>query len=845
MSDSIVRLRIDSKEYDANIKRAGQALTEYFNKVREGGGTLMHLDEGVMETVKAMGDLGTQATSAKGSLRELTQATTDMTVSYRALTDEEKNSPLGQAMQRSIQQMTERAGNMKDALGDVGASIKNAASDTRVFDQLAGGAQLMTAGFQTAVGTMQLFGAETEDNIAVLTTLQATMGIVNGLQTIQNTLQKESAVMQGIQSVQTAAAAAAQTTYASATGAATIAQKALNVVANANPYVLLASAVIAVGTALYAFASASDKAKQEAEELAKKEEEAAKRSEDARNSFVNASAEALNSASRLSSLQVAYKQANSEMEKTGVLKQAQQEFKKLGFECKGVDDAYKLLITNGAKVIELIQLQGNAAAISAIRMEKFKESMNKILENRQAEKGFFDTNDIQYAANLAGAAVGDFDKALNNLQGRIQSLKSGLGMGSGSGGGRGKSTTKQDDRFEADSIMAQEKWISQLEDQWKRAGAAVRDEYIPMIEMAKEKLEEMKSAGKEVDPLKLIEEQFPDMSKQNYDTGYSKSAKAKADSALADFAQGGISTTDISDFINATKSALQEADLGSDLFNSLTEQLKDATTMSTLLNELMERGVSGADLTTVAEQLKASLLDGDIPDDKIQEFIEKINEQIREQGGVELSLNGQTGEVSEKKDVNKEDGFKEFTNTASKLTGGLSDVANGLKALGVDIPKEFDEVFGVINGASQIISGVGSIISLVSGGALATNTAAVGLNTGAILGLTTALEVNSAINAIPFFAGGGVVGRAASGLLVGSHSSGDNLRMPISSGGFLGINDGELILNKAQQGNIASMLEGAGGVQGYPEVRLSGEDIFVVLNNYLSRNGYGEIVTSK
>ena len=33
MSDSVVKLRIDSKEYDANIKRAGDALTQYFQKV--------------------------------------------------------------------------------------------------------------------------------------------------------------------------------------------------------------------------------------------------------------------------------------------------------------------------------------------------------------------------------------------------------------------------------------------------------------------------------------------------------------------------------------------------------------------------------------------------------------------------------------------------------------------------------------------------------------------------------------------------------------------------------------------------------------------------------------------
>ena len=89
MSDSVVKLRIDSKEYDANIKRAGQALTDYFNKVKEGGGTLKYLDEGVLEAVQAMGKLGTQASSVRGGLRELTQATSDMTVAYRALTDEE------------------------------------------------------------------------------------------------------------------------------------------------------------------------------------------------------------------------------------------------------------------------------------------------------------------------------------------------------------------------------------------------------------------------------------------------------------------------------------------------------------------------------------------------------------------------------------------------------------------------------------------------------------------------------------------------------------------------------------------------------------------------------------
>ena len=450
MSDSVIRLRIDSKEYDANIKRAGDALTQYFQKVREGGGTLMYLDEGVMEAVKAMGELGTKADNTKGALRELTQTTTDMTIAYRSLTDEEKNSPLGAAMAQSISQMTERAGEMRDAMADVQASINNAASDTRTFDQIAGAANLATNSFQALQGAGKLLGIEMGDNVEVIAKLQAAMAVTNGLTQIQTALQKQSALMQGVQAVQVGAAAVAQTTLAGATGVATIAQKAFNVVANMNPYVLLATTAVAAATAIYAFASASSKAEKEAEDLAKSEEEAAKKAEDARNAYINASAEAMNSASRLSSLQVAYKNANSEMEKTGILQQAQAEFKKLGIECKGLEDAQTLLISKGAEIIELIKTQGNVAALSAVRMEKFKESFRMLMENGYSASA---------AASLAGynKDVQELDNQITTMQSRIQNLKGGLGTSSGGSGARGsKGSTKIDtkDIFDADSVMA-------------------------------------------------------------------------------------------------------------------------------------------------------------------------------------------------------------------------------------------------------------------------------------------------------------------------------------------------------------------------------------------------------
>ena len=255
MSDSVVKLRIDSKEYDANIKRAGDALTDYFRKVKEGGGTLTYLDEGVMEAVKAMGELGTQAKSTKGGLRELTQATTDMTIAYRNLTDEEKASPLGKAMQQSIEQMTERAGQMRDAMDDVNLSIKNVASDTATFDQIAGAANVATSGFQVLQGATKMLGVEMGDNVEIIAKLQAAMAVTNGLSQIQAALQKQSAFMQGVNAAKTALATIAQQAYAVATGEATAAQVAFNIAANANPYGLILGALGLLIGAVTAFAA--------------------------------------------------------------------------------------------------------------------------------------------------------------------------------------------------------------------------------------------------------------------------------------------------------------------------------------------------------------------------------------------------------------------------------------------------------------------------------------------------------------------------------------------------------------------------------------------------------------
>jgi len=87
------------------------------------------------------------------------------------------------------------------------------------------------------------------------------------------------------------------------------------------------------------------------------------------------------------------------------------------------------------------------------------------------------------------------------------------------------------------------------------------------------------------------------------------------------------------------------------------------------------------------------------------------------------------------------------------------------------------------------------------------------------------------------FASGGTVPHAANGYFIGgSHFSGDVT--PIMA------NAGELVLNKAQQGNLASQLQGGGMQNLNLTATIKGEQIRLALNNNGRRTGRGEYVQS-
>lgn len=103
----------------------------------------------------------------------------------------------------------------------------------------------------------------------------------------------------------------------------------------------------------------------------------------------------------------------------------------------------------------------------------------------------------------------------------------------------------------------------------------------------------------------------------------------------------------------------------------------------------------------------------------------------------------------------------------------------------------------------------------------------------AATGLAEMLTMISTIHSATGYAQGGIVS--------GNSYSGDNVPAMVGNT-VVGLNSGELILNKSQQNNIASQLTQAGG-GGRLVAKLRGRDILISLERELSETGKGQLAT--
>ena len=995
-ANSILKLRVDSQEYDTKLKKAAEGLQHLAKSAHDCGGELLHLEKDEVAFIREMGSMNTSAKTAAGSIREMESTLKAMTLTYKQMSDAEKSGNVGKALSDAMSELRSRLIPAKQALAETEKEIRKlnqeVSASQNPFGQygsiidtlgsklgvsgnltelLTSQTAMLTAGMGAAVAVIgkateawASYNAELakQDQITTVTTglkgddadrmtdqmraLSDTYKVdfreaVNAANTLMTQFGKtgDEAVqlikdgMQGMiqgdgpkllrmiqqyaPSFRDAGIAADQLVaiiHNSEGGiftdqnmnAIVMGIKNIRLMTKATSDALaqlgidgqkmskqLSDGTITIFDALKQVATAIDGTNSSSQAAGEVMQQVFGRQGAMAGTKLGEAIATLNT-----NLEETKRQTGQVGESFAQLQQANERLNTAIRECFEYDGWDEM--ANGIKA-KLVGALADVLELTVKIKDSWVGDIGSTIFDTMTDAALKSLGPLgtvlAYLKDILSTSSGNGAQAVEGAIGGVMgAVNNAVGTATGSLGTildevvvRPKAKTKtkptkttgsgkQNIQFANDSIMAQEKLVADLTQKWKTASGSMRDGYLKDLEEAKKKLDEMLGTVKKIDDsaYTLTESQLAGVKTNNTPDmrGNNGRAQDKLDLATAAFATSGTSQADISAYISSIKSAIQDANIGSDLYNSLTEKLKDATTMSTLLQELMERGLKGADLERMSKSLQEKLLSPEGIDQKaIKQWLETVSDQIEEQGGIGMSLNSETGEVTDKK--SGADEWKQFESKANQFIGGLSSVSSGLKGLGVELPKEVDQVIGVMQSVMQIIQGVESIISVFQVSAITANTAALIAN-------TTALAVNTAVpsvfahgGVVPAFAHGGLIGRASLGMIIPANSySGDNLRLPVDGGrGVIGVNSGELILNKSSQNNLASSLLRAedlvstindggitlssdqqamlssvadGGANQQPsQPYIDGELLFLGLQAYTRRSGMGEIVFSK
>lgn len=277
----------------------------------------------------------------------------------------------------------------------------------------------------------------------------------------------------------------------------------------------------------------------------------------------------------------------------------------------------------------------------------------------------------------------------------------------------------------------------------------------------------------------------------------------------------------LSAYARQVSDAMATMDLGGADYLAAMANRADVATLSAAIKDTLARGIdiasAGVDASELWRQIAAGV---DIPDEAWAELEQKINAKIDEIGGnikhivVNVDL----------------DGVKDATNDATKMNEDWRSAASAVRQVGSAMQQIEDPVAKVAGTVAQAIA---SIALAASQAMAAKDTTSSGW---AWIGAAAAITATmiSTIAAVKSATAGRY---AEGGIIPGATYSGDQL--------YASVNSGELILNRAQQGNLAAQLESTAARSDAGTPYATGETLYLALSNYLKRVGKGEIVTAR
>ena len=685
MAEVITRLKVDSTEYDAKIKRAAQGLQHYVQSAHDSGDVIGRLLGDTRKYVESLGNMATVSTTARGRLNELTSAFTDLRTVYNSLSDEEKNAKggFGQELNKQLEILKGRINDAKLELGDINKELGN--------------------------------------------TKESEQGATSGIQGLTSAL--------GIN-------------LKTLTGWGTA----------------LAAGKVALDVAKDAFFASEASVDEWGRTVAA--------SKSLYEGFLNAinNGDISGYLSRMNDIVTAARAAYDEMDKLGTMKTIQAP--KISAQ-QTENERMRMMIQTGRYIAPV---DGRRAAMKDGQL--LTPEQIKTLE-RQLQSG------MKTMVSLVGTEVKQTGKA-------IDAYYNSLAKQNGMSLQEFKKGTSSWDEFskKMQGYEQYKEWDRQARIEFARQGGQGSvdfDKSNPFREFRKWGTFRVDKMGdNSYNQLVQLIQQRDQQASQAYSTqsqAYRAINRAEGISTrqLLGGGKGGHTTT---------KQEQTELQQNQKKINELTQQYVNLSAQGLQVDD--ERLKAIQDEIKLLEQRngKLKLYEERAHGRLLPQDISLNTEGISKHGGLGLSQKPYDEKRSSKLDdkvmakiqksldkqakeqYNQEKDKKYLSDGLGQLAGGLGQFEQGFKQLGIDIPEGFADVVNGISGVVSILTAISSILTAIQ--AITAADAIIPFANGGIVGM---------------FANGGLIGKAAGGMMIpGNSFSGDNLRMPVSSGGFIGVN---------------------------------------------------------
>ena len=125
---SVLKLVVDDRQYEASLKDAKRGMQDLQDSLQRAGKTFNDCDKAMADYARGLGQMETTSKTAKGRVGELQSAFVEISTVYRRMTDEEKQSPFGQATAAGLEQLRGRALAAKQELVELNRQLEAADS---------------------------------------------------------------------------------------------------------------------------------------------------------------------------------------------------------------------------------------------------------------------------------------------------------------------------------------------------------------------------------------------------------------------------------------------------------------------------------------------------------------------------------------------------------------------------------------------------------------------------------------------------------------------------------------------------------------------------------------------